>query len=62
MASNFSRPAEFRSISAPTSLLARDAVVQLADPMMAVSSVHIISACDIAGPPKQRPTALYSGP
>eukprot|EP00969_Alexandrium_andersonii_P015973 698966-Alexandrium_andersonii.AAC.1 len=62
MASSFSRPAELRSINAPTSLLARDAVVQLADPMVAASSMHIILACEIAGPPKQRPTDLYSGP
>eukprot|EP00969_Alexandrium_andersonii_P001604 70357-Alexandrium_andersonii.AAC.1 len=62
MASSFSRPAELRSINAPTSLLARDAVVQLADPTMAESSTHIILACDIAEPPKQRPTALHSGP
>eukprot|EP00969_Alexandrium_andersonii_P329984 14583219-Alexandrium_andersonii.AAC.1 len=62
MASNFSRPAELSSINAPTSSLARDAVFQLADPMMAAPSMHIILACDIAGPPKQRPTALHSGP
>eukprot|EP00969_Alexandrium_andersonii_P150606 6659668-Alexandrium_andersonii.AAC.1 len=62
MAISFSRPAELRSISTPTSLLAHDAVVQLADPMMPVSSMHIILSCDIAGPPKHRPTALYSGP
>eukprot|EP00969_Alexandrium_andersonii_P305959 13524892-Alexandrium_andersonii.AAC.1 len=62
MPSGLSRPAELRSISAPTSLLARDAVVQLQGPMMAVSSMHIILVCDIAKPPQERPTALYSGP
>eukprot|EP00969_Alexandrium_andersonii_P294243 13005396-Alexandrium_andersonii.AAC.1 len=62
MASSFSRPAELRSINGPTSLLARDAMVQLADSRMAILSMHIILARDIAGPPKQRPTALYSGP
>eukprot|EP00969_Alexandrium_andersonii_P015878 694782-Alexandrium_andersonii.AAC.1 len=62
VASSLSRPAELMSNSAPTSLLARDAVVQLQDPMMAVSSMRIILACDVAGPPDERPTALYSGP
>eukprot|EP00969_Alexandrium_andersonii_P178023 7872179-Alexandrium_andersonii.AAC.1 len=56
------RPAELRSISTPTSSLARDAVVQLQDPMMALSSTHSILARECAGPPKLRPTALYSGP
>eukprot|EP00969_Alexandrium_andersonii_P316853 13998778-Alexandrium_andersonii.AAC.1 len=62
MASSLSRPAELRSISAPTSLFAHDAVVHLQDPMMAVSSMRIILACDIACSLQERPTALYSGP
>eukprot|EP00969_Alexandrium_andersonii_P248929 11000987-Alexandrium_andersonii.AAC.1 len=62
MAPSLSRPAELRSTKAPTSLFARDAVVQLQDPMMATSSMHIIFACDIAWPLQERPTALHSGP
>eukprot|EP00969_Alexandrium_andersonii_P185938 8215692-Alexandrium_andersonii.AAC.1 len=62
MLSSCSRPAGLRSSSTPTSLLARDAVVQVQGPMMAQSSMRIISACGCAGPPKLRPTALYSGP
>eukprot|EP00969_Alexandrium_andersonii_P145306 6426670-Alexandrium_andersonii.AAC.1 len=62
MVTSCSRPAELRSTSAPTSLSARDAVVQFQDPMMAQSSMRIILACECAGPPKLRPTALYSVP
>eukprot|EP00969_Alexandrium_andersonii_P268631 11871265-Alexandrium_andersonii.AAC.1 len=62
MVTSCPRPAELGSINTPTSLLARDAVVQLQGPTMALTSTHIILACERAGPPKQRPTALYSGP
>eukprot|EP00969_Alexandrium_andersonii_P022619 989860-Alexandrium_andersonii.AAC.1 len=61
MLSSCSRPAGLRSTSTRTSLLARDAVVQLQDPMVAQSSMHIVLACECAGPPKLRPTALHSG-
>eukprot|EP00969_Alexandrium_andersonii_P247326 10929970-Alexandrium_andersonii.AAC.1 len=56
-----SRPAPLSSINTPISLFARDAVVQLQDPMMARLFAHTILAWDIALPLQLRPTAWYSG-
>eukprot|EP00969_Alexandrium_andersonii_P053879 2370413-Alexandrium_andersonii.AAC.1 len=61
MASSLSRPAALSSVNTPISRFAHDAVVQLQDPMLAKSSMHIILACDIAWPLQARPTILYSG-
>eukprot|EP00969_Alexandrium_andersonii_P250748 11082370-Alexandrium_andersonii.AAC.1 len=61
MFSSLSRPASLSSISTPISLFARDAAVQLQDPMMTRLSAHTILAWDIAEPLQLRPTAAYSG-
>eukprot|EP00969_Alexandrium_andersonii_P035637 1561269-Alexandrium_andersonii.AAC.1 len=60
MFSGLSRPASLSSINTPISLFAREAVVQLQDPMMVMLSASTISAWDIAAPLQLRPTAAYS--